>query len=64
MFFDLLAQALTRFAGYADRYAAAVDRVQRGEHAWVARPRIASCHTVWMEWHEDLMATLGIARGS
>jgi len=23
-----------------------------------------SCHTVWMELHEDLLATLGLERGS
>ena len=27
-------------------------------------PRADSCHTVWMELHEDLLATLGIARGA
>jgi hypothetical protein len=25
---------------------------------------VDSCHTVWMELHEDLMATLGIQRGA
>ena len=34
-----------------------------GEPAWVTRPRVDSCHTVWMELHEDLLATLGIDRG-
>jgi hypothetical protein len=23
-----------------------------------------SCHTVWMELHEDLLATLGLERGT
>jgi hypothetical protein len=58
-----LAAALERFAGYAERYSAALDRVNRGERAWVAQPKIDSCHTVWMELHEDLVATLGLARG-
>ena len=52
-----------RFQGYDDRFAAALARVERGEHSWVARPRADSCHTVWMELHEDLVATLGIRRG-
>jgi hypothetical protein len=52
-----------RFQGYDDRFAAALERVERGEHSWVARPRVDSCHTVWMELHEDLVATLGIRRG-
>ena len=32
------------------------------ERAWVAQPKIDSCHTVWMELHEDLLATLGLER--
>ena len=38
-------------------------RAVNGEPAWVTRPRVDSCHTVWMELHEDLLATLGIDRG-
>lgn len=52
-----------RFRGYDARFAAALARVEQGEHSWVARPRVDSCHTVWMELHEDLVATLGIRRG-
>ena len=61
---EQLAAALARFDGYAERYSAALDRVDRGERAWVAQPKIDSCHTVWMELHEDLLATLGLERGS
>ena len=59
-----LSAALPRFDGYAERYSAAVNRVDRGERAWVAQPKIDSCHTVWMELHEDLLATLGLERSS
>ena len=59
-----LTAALERFAGYSERFSAALDRVDRGERAWVAQPTIDSCHTVWMELHEDLLATLGLERGS
>ena len=61
---ERLVPALSRFDGYAERYSAAVNRVDRGERAWVAQPKIDSCHTVWMELHEDLLATLGLERGS
>ena len=61
---EQLAVTLERFAGYPERYSAALDRVDRGERAWVAQPTIESCHTVWMELHEDLLATLGLERGS
>jgi hypothetical protein len=54
---------LTRFGGYADRFAGALARVDRGERKWVDEPKIDSCHTVWFELHEDLLATLGLARG-
>jgi hypothetical protein len=61
---EQLTATLERFAGYSERYSAALDRVDRGERAWVAQPTIDSCHTVWMELHEDLLATLGLERGS
>lgn len=59
-----LAAALRRFSGYPERYSAALDKVDRGQRAWVDQPKIDSCHTVWMELHEDLLATLGLERGS
>jgi hypothetical protein len=55
---------LGRFQGYDVLFAAALRRAEQGEHAWVARPRADSCHTVWMELHEDLIATLGLQRGA
>jgi hypothetical protein len=59
-----LVAALERFEGYTERYSAAMHKVDQGERAWVAQPKIDSCHTVWMELHEDLLATLGLERGS
>jgi hypothetical protein len=61
---EQLTAALERFAGYPERYAAALGRAASGERAWIAQPKIDSCHTVWMELHEDLLATLGLERGS
>jgi len=59
---ERLTGSLARFGGYADRFAAALARVDQGERKWVDEPRIDSCHTVWFELHEDLLATLGLAR--
>jgi hypothetical protein len=59
-----LRKLLPRFQGYDDRFAAALARVEQGEPSWVARPRVDSCHTVWMELPEDLIATLVIRRGA
>jgi hypothetical protein len=55
---------LRRFAGYAGRYSSACARVSRGERRWVDAPELDSCHTVWIQLHEDLLATLGVPRGS
>jgi len=60
---DQLANVLSRFAFYPDRFAAALTRVDQGERTWVDEPKIDSCHTVWFELHEDLLATLGLERG-
>jgi hypothetical protein len=57
-----LADALPRFGGYATRFAAALARARAGEPGWVDGTGLDSCHTVWFELHEDLIATLGLTR--
>lgn len=59
-----LAAALDRFAGYQKRYVAALTRAEAGQWVWVDGVGIDSVHAVWFELHEDLLATLGIERGS
>lgn len=58
-----VASLLARFEGYADRYAAALLHVEHGQRLWLDAPDRDSVHTVWMQLHEDLIATLGIERG-
>lgn len=58
-----LAGELERFEGYAERYRRALRRSLEGEQRWVDGTGIDSCHTVWFELHEDLLATLGRERG-
>ena len=58
-----LSGALARFAGYPERFDKALGRVDKGERSYVDQPKIDSCHTVWFELHEDLLATLGMERG-
>lgn len=58
-----LAGALARFAGYPERFTAALGHVDQGQRRWVDEPGIDSCHTVWFELHEDLLSTLGLERG-
>jgi hypothetical protein len=57
-----LAGKLDRFGGYDVRFSSALGRVTAGDPSWVDRTGADSCHTVWFELHEDLIATLGIER--
>ncbi|QBR90976.1 transcriptional regulator [Nocardioides euryhalodurans] len=59
----VLADTLDRLDGYGTRFAAALAEVERGDRRWVDALEVDSCHTVWFQLHEDLLATLGIARG-
>ena len=59
-----LTAALARFEPYGPRFEAAVTRVQAGEVDFFTKPSVDSVHTVWFELHENLLATLGIERGS
>jgi hypothetical protein len=59
-----LTGALVRFAAYAPLHSAALGRVRQGEHAWLDAPDRPSCQLVWIQFHEDLLASLGIPRGT
>jgi hypothetical protein len=60
---DQLAGCLARFGCYADLFSTALARAEAGEHAWVDGPDRDSCHLVWIQFHEDLLGTLGLTRG-
>jgi DNA-binding MarR family transcriptional regulator len=51
-----------RFAIYGRRFTAALGRLRAGDETAFARPLSDSYHDVWMELHEDLIATLGLER--
>jgi len=61
---DQLSGCLERFGGYRDRYSSALALAMTGQKAWVDGHDRDSCHTVWIQFHEDLLATLGLPRGS
>lgn len=61
---DRLAAVLTRFEGYHRRFDHALRRARGGDRGWIDRSDIESCHRVWFELHEDLVATLGIDRAA
>lgn len=58
-----LVAVLERFRGYDERFSTALHRATTGDPTWVAGVGPDSCHGVWMELHEDLIATLGLSRG-
>jgi hypothetical protein len=60
----VLADVLSRFDGHARRHREALQRVRRGQPEWLDAPDRPSCQLVWMQLHEDLLATLGLPRGS
>lgn len=57
-----LTDVLPRFAGYDLRFSHALAKATAGETAWVDRSDVDSCHRVWFELHEDLLATLNLRR--
>jgi hypothetical protein len=59
-----LSELMVRFSPYGPRLEQALERVESGENEWFTGALIESYHTVWFELHEDLLATLGIARDS
>lgn len=61
---ERLAAHLQRFAPYPALYAAALARVADGDHDWVDAPDRDSLHLLWLQFHEDLLATLGLRRGA
>lgn len=64
--FQPLVQAIVdvipRLAPYPRRFTAALTRISEGDRAFVARPVIDSYHTVWFEFHEELIGALGLTR--
>ncbi|CAM3325832.1 transcriptional regulator [Occultella aeris] len=61
---ERLTGVLERFGGYHARFDAALDRARGGQAEWVDGTDIDSCHRVWFQLHEDLIATLGLDRGA
>lgn len=59
-----LSQVLARFDGYSMRFDVALQKAKGGVNDYVDKTNVDSCHRVWFELHEDLIATLGIDRGT
>jgi len=59
---DALSRYDVRFAGYQQRFAAAMAAVDEGRPELVSSPTADSVHTIWFEFHEDLLRALGRER--
>lgn len=61
---ERLTEVLSRFDGYTSRFDAALAKARAGWQDWVDKSSVDSCHRVWFQLHEDLIATLGVDRSS
>jgi hypothetical protein len=59
---DAVSAQLPRLAVYSTKLVAALDKIKTGDSTWLTRPLIDSYHTVWFEWHEELIGAVGLTR--
>jgi len=59
---DRVLTSVARLSPYRPRFANALARVDAGDTTFVARPITDSYHTVWFEFHEELIGLLGLSR--
>jgi len=59
---DDLVPAIPRFSDYLPRFEDALTRLEAGGRQWFASPACDSYHTVWMQFHEDLLLATGRSR--
>jgi pyruvate,orthophosphate dikinase len=57
-----LGTGLPRLAEYGARLDRAADAVRAGDHRYIASPRVDSYHSIWFEFHEDLILLAGRTR--
>jgi pyruvate,orthophosphate dikinase len=53
---------IPRFEGYETRFDDALAQLASGKREWFASPAGDSYHTVWMQFHEDLLLAAGRSR--
>ena len=61
---DNPSRAFGRLGPYPARLGNAIEQLQAGDTAYIARPTVDSYHQVWFELHEDLLVTLGRERAA
>jgi hypothetical protein len=58
----LLARSIPRYEIYATRFEQALDHVDQGSTTYIVNPGVDSLHTIWFEFHEDVLTVLGRPR--
>ena len=53
---------IPRYDVYVSRFTAGLDRVDQGQRAYVTGPTVDSLHSIWFEFHEDILGVLGRPR--
>ncbi|MFQ5762668.1 MAG: hypothetical protein ACE5PO_06510 [Candidatus Bathyarchaeia archaeon] len=61
-FFQKLDNLAHRYNPYLTRLRSAVEKLKYGELDYFTKPNIDSYHTVWFEFHEDLLKLMGKKR--
>ncbi|MBD0859798.1 hypothetical protein IA539_01015 [Gordonia sp. zg691] len=59
---DRASATAPRLTTYSTRFAHAIEQLKAGDTSFVARPIADSYHTVWFEFHEELIGLLGLSR--
>jgi pyruvate,orthophosphate dikinase len=57
-----IADVAPRLQTYSRRFGFALEQIKAGDASYVARPITDSYHTVWFEFHEELIGLLGLSR--
>ncbi|WP_144206280.1 winged helix-turn-helix domain-containing protein [Mycobacterium tilburgii] len=57
-----VAAQLPRITAYSTKLVAALEKIRDGDNSFLTRPLADSYHTVWFEWHEELIGAAGLTR--
>ena len=55
-------ELVPRLDPYRDRFDAAIDHLQRGDEKYLASVLVDSYHTIWFQFHEELIGMAGRTR--
>ncbi len=53
---------IPRYGVYSQRFTQAIEAVDKGQIAYLVSPDVDSIHSIWFEFHEDILTVLGRPR--